>query len=275
MQRCFVLTGDASRVAVAGYGTCRIKTNYNVTRVLKCLHVPDLDSNLFSVTRHGRIHHGHSFILEGGNMHLSFPKFSIIQSIPENNDLRVPSQVLTDDDWNIPNYILDGDTISDDYLNNYKNRIDMLNGIKKGRAITTRANRKLQVDALKKALGSNHVRNTDFSNDRDFAATRNSSFADNDNNSSSSDSNKGHNNDISSSSGSTKGLPGKQALPDKFFCEGLPDKLMMEALKELNINDVKDFLMAGGQENTEQFEKEKRAPPPQYHLESSRGDVKD
>ena len=33
--------------------------------------------------------------------------------------------------------------------------------------------------------------------------------------------------------------------------------------------------MAGGPEQTEQFEKEKRAPPPQYHLESSRGDVKD
>ena len=33
--------------------------------------------------------------------------------------------------------------------------------------------------------------------------------------------------------------------------------------------------MAGCPENTEQFEKEKRAPPPQYHLESSRGDVKD
>ena len=72
-----------------------------------------------------------------------------------------------------------------------------------------------------------------------------------------------------------RGLPGEKALPDKYFCEGSPDKLMMEALKELNINDIKDFLMAGGPEQTEQFEKEKRAPPPQYHLESSRGDVKD
>ena len=33
--------------------------------------------------------------------------------------------------------------------------------------------------------------------------------------------------------------------------------------------------MAGGPEKTEQFEKEKCMPPPQYHLESSRGDVKD
>ena len=92
--------------------------------------------------------HDHSFILEGGNMHLSFPKFSITQSIPKNNDLRVPLQVLTDDDWNIPNYVLDGDNISDDYLNNYKNRIDMLNGIAKDRAVTKYTNRKLQVAAL-------------------------------------------------------------------------------------------------------------------------------
>ena len=93
------------------------------------------------------------------------PKFSITQFIPENNDLRVPLQVLTAEDWDIPNYILDGDDISDDYLNNYKNRIDMLNGIAKGRAVTTCANRKLQVDALEKALGLNHARNNDSSSD--------------------------------------------------------------------------------------------------------------
>ena len=75
-------------------------------------------------------------------MHLSFPKFSITQSIPENNDLRVPLQVLTAEDWDIPNYILDGDNISDDYLNNYRNRIDMINWIAKGRAVTTRADKK-------------------------------------------------------------------------------------------------------------------------------------
>ena len=74
---------DVSRVAVAGYGTCRTKINGNITRVLKCLYLPDLDSNLFSVTRYGRMDYGHSFILEGGNMHLSFLKFSITQSIPE------------------------------------------------------------------------------------------------------------------------------------------------------------------------------------------------
>ena len=271
----FVLMGDGSRIPIHGYGTSRMKINGNVTRVLNSLHVLGLDSNLFSVTKHGRMDHGHSFLLEGGNMHLSFPKFSITQPIPENDDLRIALQPMTVDDWSIPNYILDGDNCSDDYSNNYKNRINILNGIAKGCAVTTRANRKLQVDTLKKVLGLNHVYNTDSSSNRDFDVTRKSSFADNNNNSSSSDPTKGHNSDISSFSDSTKGLPGKKSLPDKYFYEGSPDKLMMEALKELNTNDIKDFLMDSSPAKTEQFEKEKRAPPSQYHLESSRGDVKD
>ena len=31
-------------------------------------------------------------------------------------------------------------------------------------------------------------------------------------------------------------------LPDHYLYEGLPDKMMMDALKELNINDICDFL---------------------------------
>ena len=55
----------------------------------------------------------------------------------------------------------------------------MLNGIAKGRAVTTRANRKLQVDALKKALGLNHERDNDEFNssnkdDVDFDESRDS-----------------------------------------------------------------------------------------------------
>ena len=78
--------GDASRGAVVGYGTCRLKINGNVTRVLKCLHVPDLDSNLFSVTRHGRMDHGHSLFLkvetciylsQNFQSHNPFPKIMI------------------------------------------------------------------------------------------------------------------------------------------------------------------------------------------------------
>ena len=51
--------------------------------------------------------------------------------------------------------------------------------------------------------------------------------------------------------------------------------MMMDALKELNINDIRDFLKDIDPNKSDQFEKQKRAPPPQYHLESSRGNVKD
>ena len=170
-------------------------------------------------------------------------------------------------DWSIPNYILYGDNCSGDYLNSYKYQINMSNEIAKGHAVTNSANQKLQVDVLKKTLRLNYIQDADARNDDfnsssncDFDATRDSFFADNNNNSSSSD--------------STKGLPGKKSLLDKCFFEGSPDKLMMKALQELNINDRKDFLLAGGPAKTEQFEKEKCAPPQQYHLESSCGNVK-
>ena len=110
----------------------RMKINGNVTRVIDSLHVPGLDSDLFSVTKHGCMDLGHSFILKGSNIHLSFPIFSITQTIPQNDDLRIALQPMCDDDWSIPNYILDGDNCSNDYLNSYKNRINMLNGIAKG-----------------------------------------------------------------------------------------------------------------------------------------------
>ena len=178
-----------------------MKINGNVTRVLNSLHVPGLNSDLFSVTKHGHMDLGHSFILEGGNMNVLFPKFSITQPIPENDDLRIALQLMSVDDWSIPSYILDGDNCSDDYLNNYKNRVSMLNGNAKGRAVTTHANLKLQVDVLKKALRLNHVCDADACDDdlnsssssssRDFDATRDSSFADNNNNNSSSDLTKG------------------------------------------------------------------------------------
>ena len=63
-------------------------------------------------------------------------------------------------------------------------------------------------------------------------------------------------------------------LPDHYLCEGSPDKMMMDALKELNIDDIRDFLQEESP-TSKPFEKEQRAPPPRYHLESSREDVKD
>ena len=86
--------------------------------------------------------HGHSFLLGGENIQLSSPKFSITQTISKDDDLRSLwiQYPISDEDWDIPTYVLDGDNCSDDYLNNYKNRIDILIGIAKGRAVTTCAN---------------------------------------------------------------------------------------------------------------------------------------
>ena len=64
-----------------------------------------------------------------------------------------------------------------------------------------------------------------------------------------SSSNTANNNNNSSA----KGLQREKALSDKYFCEGFPNKLMMEALKELNINGIKVFLMARGPDKTEQL----------------------
>ena len=72
-----------------------------MTRIINSLHVPGLDSDLFSFTKHGRMDHGHSFLLEGGNMYLSFPKFSIAQAISEDGDLRVPLDPMSGKDWDI------------------------------------------------------------------------------------------------------------------------------------------------------------------------------
>ena len=63
-------------------------------------------------------------------------------------------------------------------------------------------------------------------------------------------------------------------LPEKYSCEGSPDKLMLEALKELNIHDIKDFLNKAKPPD-KPFKKNTCAAPAQYHLESSRGMVKD
>ena len=50
--------------------------------------------------------------------------------------------------------------------------------------------------------------------------------------------------------------------------------MMMDALRELNMNDIWDFLKEE-YPTSKPFVKGKRAPLRIYHLESSRGDVKD
>lgn len=102
----FVLMGDHSEIPVLGYSTSRVKING--------LHVPDLDVDLFSCTRHGSNGKGNTFFLGEEKMHLTFPQFTVTDDIPENGDLKVPIEPLSESDWAIPNSICDGIPLQDE-----------------------------------------------------------------------------------------------------------------------------------------------------------------
>ena len=85
----FVLICDHSETLVFGYATSRLKINGRVVRLVNSLHVPDLDVDLFSCTRHGSNGKGNTFFLGDGKMHLTVPKFTISDDIPVNRDLRI------------------------------------------------------------------------------------------------------------------------------------------------------------------------------------------
>ena len=206
----FVLMGDGSEIPVLGFGTSRMKIDGFVTRLVNSLHVPGLDCDLFSCTRHGRNGRGCSFILIDSQMHLSFPKFTITRDIPINGDLRLTLEPLNDNDWGIPNFICDGTELKDEHLDVFQTRLDMLNQVFKGR-VMTRAQRKKNMDALKHAIGDNHARdNTD--NDK----ITNYNF----------DSSSENNNDNSKPEFTRETF----GLPDNYLYEGSPDKQMMDTL---------------------------------------------
>jgi hypothetical protein len=48
--------------------------------------------------------------------------------------------------------------------------------------------------------------------------------------------------------------------------------MLKQALKEFDMNDIKDLMQDSG-DGEPPFEKQERKPLPQYHLESSRGDI--
>ena len=104
----FVLMGDGSEVPVAGYGVSRIKINGKVVRLENSLHVPTLDSDLLSTTRHACNGKGCTFLLGNSQMHLTFPEFSVISPIPADGDLRLDLEDLTEHDWNLPDFICNG-----------------------------------------------------------------------------------------------------------------------------------------------------------------------
>ena len=94
----FVLMGDHSQIPVLGYGTSRVKINGHVVRLVNSLHVPDLDVDLFSCTRHGSNGKGNTFFLGDRKIHLTFPQFTVTDDIPENGDLKVPIGPLSESD---------------------------------------------------------------------------------------------------------------------------------------------------------------------------------
>ena len=280
---CIRDRGDASHVPVIGYGTTRIKIDGHVVRLHECLHVPALDCDLFSGTRHGSLGNGHALLLADGEMHLSFPSFTHSRPIPESNDLKIDVAALTPNDWALPSQMCEGGDIGDLELSQFADRLDYLNHIFKSwhsRRVMTCAQRRKQVDALKKALGAQTPCDTDLGSnfsenlDSDMLPRGTSDLSPN---SVPPGSRSSHSapvsTDLKSSSGTT------HALPDRYTFKGTPDNSLLDVLKELNIDDIKDFLKSNedllDHEETDQFIKDERCPPPQYDLESSRGRVKD
>ena len=114
----------------------------------------------------------------------------------------------------------------------------------------TRAQKKSQLNKLKQPLGqhtqevllnnnsSNTCNNFDNSFDINFDATRDSSSA--------MDNKLTHDSSFKDNAMRNSSSKDKSNcnfdLPYNYLCGGLSDKLAMEALKELNIIDIKDFL---------------------------------
>ena len=124
----------------------------------------------------------------------------------------------------------------------------------------TRAQQREAYNKLQHALGRNFVRdeNSNYNNENNIS---NSNYGNEDDNNATDDDARELN-------------PIVNELPDHYLCEGSPDKMMMDAFMELDIDAIWDFLKEESP-TSKPFEKEKRTPPPRYHLESSCGDVKD
>ena len=250
----FVLMGDNSEIPVLGFGG-------RIVRLVNSLHVYvlDLDVDLFSCTRHGSNGKGNTFFLGEGKIHLTFPTFTVTDGIPADGDLKVPIQPLADNDWDIPNFVCEGFLLQDKQLPTFGTQLPFLDNVLKGRVtgqdrkladqlfkgqIMTRAQRKEAYNKLHHALGWNFARNEEAN----YGDKNGSNDA------------YGNENDVAE--GDARKLnPIMNELPDSYFYEGSPDKMMMDELKELNIDDIRYFLKIQSP-NSKPFEKEKRAPPP-------------
>ena len=93
------------------------------------LHVPSLDTDLFSTTKHGRRGKGNAFLLADGGMHLTFPTFTLERTIPDDCDLTIDTEPLTAQDWAVPNYLCDGGTDANCDLENFAERLAFVNRV--------------------------------------------------------------------------------------------------------------------------------------------------
>ena len=208
-------------------------------------------------------------------MHLTFPSFTITNNIPKYGDLKVPIEPLTNDNWGIPNLICDGIPLQDEQLDMFATRLSFLDNVLKGRSAgnndkladqlfkgrdMTRKQRKDAYNKLQHALGRNFARDEDS----------NQGYKNGIN-----DSNYGNDDDNNVTDNDARELnPIMNELPDHYLYEGSPGKMIINAFKELNIDDIWDFLKEESP-TSKPFEKKKCAPPPRYYLESCRGDIND
>ena len=187
--------------------------------------------------------------------------------------LKVPIEPLSESDWVIPNSICDGIPLKDEQLMNFGTRLAFFDNVFKGRIagknkklaeqlfkgrVIIRFQRKEAYSKLKHALGRNFTRNEETN----YGVGKGIN-----------DPNYGNENGTNASDDDARDLnPIMNELPDHYLCEGSPDKMMMDALEELNIDDIRDFLQEKSP-TSKLFEKEQRVPPLRYHLGPSRGDV--
>ena len=172
-------------------------------------------------------------------MHLTFPTFTVTDDIPANGDLKVPIQPLSEDDWAIPNFVCDGVPLQDEQLTNFGTRLAFLDNVLKGRIagqdrkladqlfkgrVMTRAQRKEAYTKLKYALGRNLTRDEEinYGDVNESDGTYGDEIGD-------------ENEDAENARDLN---PIINELPDNYLCEGSPDRMMMDALKELNIDDI-------------------------------------
>ena len=223
--------GDNQRIKVAGYGIAKIKIDGHIITLVNALHVPELESNLFSATYHSSNGFGCSFLLSQGLTHLSFPSFSISQSIPTDGDLCVKLQPLTTCDWHFS--LFNCNSTEEPLM---PDQVNFLNKIYFGRAIT-----RAQEQAKLKELQS-HLQSGNESCDNKETRTCRNSPANN-----------------------------------RFIEEGNPDNVICDYLAGLTIHNICKYRNDTKLEstNSETMDCVAISPPPQYHLESSKGDVKE